>query len=343
MHKIIRRVINHNYTFINPDTIVVGSTINFDCYIKRFGDFVIIIERGTLITSELARKVKQNDKLYISVHEKEAFISYKQLNGIDEETTLTIETVTLQNIVTHIMNAKEKYDSLSNNLKKIELAYRTTALLMETIFHEAAERLPLDAIDMCVNLMVESLECEERNRMPSVLRLMPDEYSTHHHSTNVAMFSIILGSAIGLRKSELIPLAYAALLHDIGKIRIDQELLLKPSTLDESEYALVQTHSEAGVEILQKNGMDNPKILEGVLYHHEKLDGKGYPAALHGKRIPRFARIIGMCDVFDALTTRRTYRINYSSYEALLLMKEQMEHQFDVHYSDTFIRLLAAS
>lgn len=343
MHKIIRRVINHNYTFINPDTIVVGSTINFDCYIKRFGDFVIIIERGTLITSELAHRVQQNDKLYISVHEREAFASYKKLNGIEEESPLTIEMITLQNIVPHIMSAKEKYDSLSNNLKKIELVYHTTALLMETIFHEAAERLPLDAIDICVNLMVESLECEERNRMPNVLRLMPDEYSTHHHSTNVAMFSIILGSATGLRKSELIPLAYAALLHDIGKIRIDQELLLKPSALDENEYALVQTHSEAGFEILQKNGMDNSKILEGVLYHHEKLDGKGYPAALHGKRIPKFARIIGMCDVFDALTTRRTYRNNYSSYEALLLMKEQMEHQFDVHYSDTFIRLLSAS
>lgn len=343
MHKIIRRVINHNYAVIKPDSIVVGSIINFDCYIKRFGDFVIIIERGTLISPELAHKVQQNDKLYISVHEKEAFKSYKKLNAIEEEVTLTIEMVTLSNIVPQIMNAKEKYDSLTNNLTKIELAYNTTALLMEAIFNETTEDLPLGALDICVNLIVESLGCEKCNLMPNILRLMPDEYSTHNHSTNVAMFSIILGSALGLRKSELILLAYAALMHDIGKIRIDQELLLKPSALDESEYALVQTHSNAGVEILQKNGIENPKILEGVLYHHEKLDGQGYPAGLHGKRIPRFARIIGMCDVFDALTTRRTYRTNYSSYEALLLMKEQMKSQFDVQYSDTFIRLLAAS
>lgn len=109
--------------------------------------------------------------------------------------------------------------------------------------------------------------------------------------------------------------------------------------MDEQEFNLIQTHSEVGVEILQKNGVTTPKILDAVLYHHEKLNGQGYPKGLRGKQIPKFASIIGMCDVFDALTTRRTYRVNYSSYEALLLMKQQMAHQFDEHYSDTFIRL----
>jgi len=144
-------------------------------------------------------------------------------------------------------------------------------------------------------------------------------------------------------KSELIDLAYAGLMHDIGKIRIDQMLLLKPSSLDDHEYELVQNHSGYGVEILQNNGIENQKILDAIRHHHEKLDGKGYPNQLRGKRIPKFARIIGMCDVFDALTTRRTYRMSYTSYEALILMKQEMADQFDPYYSETFIRLLASS
>lgn len=133
------------------------------------------------------------------------------------------------------------------------------------------------------------------------------------------------------------------MLHDIGKIRIDQSLLLKPTYLETEEVELIQQHSNYGLEILQNNGIVNPRILDAVHYHHEKLDGQGYPARLRGKMIPKFARIIGMCDVFDALTTQRTFRSNYTSYEALIVIKQQMADQFDENYTDTFIRLLGSS
>lgn len=342
MHKIVRRIINHKYAAINPKMIIEGSIINFDCYIKRFDDFVIIIEKGTMISAELAHKVKQNETIYIALDQKDAFKSYKKIHGLEHDTIVTLEVITLQGILPQVMRLSEKFDVTPSIFKKVELVYIMTASLMEAIFNEENEHLPLSAVEKCVHFMVESIEYSESSIMPHLLQLMPDEYTTHHHSTNVAFFSVVLGKSIGLQKVELNQLAYAALLHDIGKIRIDQALLLKPSSLDESEFNLIQTHSEAGVEILQKNGIDNPKILDAVLYHHEKLNGQGYPKGLRGKRIPKFARIIGMCDVFDALTTRRTYRINYSSYEALLLMKQQMSHQFDELYSDTFIRLLAS-
>ena len=342
MHKIVRRIINHKYTAIDPNMIKEGSIINFDCYIKRFDDFVIIIERGTLISAQLARQVKQNEKIYISLDEKDAFNNYKKIVNL-ENNEITLEIINLQHSVSQVMQLREKCNAATNSFKKLEMVYPTTALLMEAIFNESTEKLPLDAIDICTKLLVESLEGDDCTIMGNVLRLMPDEYSTDHHSVNVAIFSIILGKSIGLKKEELLLLAYAALMHDIGKVRIDSMVLQKPSELDEEEYLLIQTHSNSGCEILQNNGLNNLKILDAIRYHHEKLDGKGYPEGLRGKRIPKFARIIGMCDVFDALTTRRTYRNNYSSYEALLLMKEQMAHQFDEHYSDTFIRLLAAS
>lgn len=129
----------------------------------------------------------------------------------------------------------------------------------------------------------------------------------------------------------------------ISVMHIDPILLAKPEQLDEDEYKIIKRHSQMGYTILEMNKIDDKDIVGGILFHHEKLDGTGYPQGLRGKVIPKFARIIGMCDVFDALTTHRTYRQNYSSYEALLLIKQEMREQFDEVYTDTFIRLLSKS
>lgn len=340
MHKVVRRVINHRYTAIKPTFLVEESVIDFDCFIKRFDDYVIIIESGTFITIELAHRVKQNDKIYILTHDNEKIQIYKKTHGV-EENHLSFKNV--QQTALGVMDLNERIELLPTDEAKLETLYNTTALLLESIFEQKDETLPLEAINLCIKLMIRCINSIDTDLMPKVLRLMPDEYSTHHHSTNVTMFSIILAKSIGLPQQDLLDLAFVGLLHDIGKMRIDQNILNKSSTLDDEEYTLIQAHSEYGVEILQKNGIENQKILDGVRYHHEKLDGKGYPGRLRGKRIPKFARIIGMCDVFDALTTRRTYRMRYTSYEALMVMKQEMEDQFDVHYSDTFIRLLASS
>lgn len=335
MKRVVRRVINHKYSAVNPNILVEGTIIDFDCYIKRFDDYVIIIESGTMITAELAKTIKQNQEIYISVHEADKLKAYAQQSGTEMNQIRTVAEM-----LPIVLKLNETLKQIQNVEIQIEKVYQTTAALMEAIFHEMNETLPLNALSLSVEELVGCLSIDDTNVMPTVLRLMPHEYSTHHHSTNVAIFSIILGKSIGLKKEELIDVAYAALLHDIGKIRIDQLILLKPTSLEDDEYELIKRHSEYGLEILQNNGLENQKILDGIHYHHEKLDGSGYPEKLRGKRIPKFARIIGMCDVFDALTTRRTYRADYSSYEALILIKREMAEQFDEDYTDTFIRLL---
>lgn len=335
MKRVVRRVINHKYSAINPNILLVGTIIDFDCYIKRFDDYVIIIEAGTLITAELAKTIKQNQEIYISVHEADKLKAYAKESGSEMNQIRTV-----QEMVPIVLKLNQELKQIKNVEIQIEKVYQTTAALMEAIFHEMNETLPLNVLSVSVEELVDCLSMDDINVMPIVLHLIPHEYSTHHHSTNVAIFSIILGKSIGLNKEELMDVAYAGLVHDIGKIRIDRYILLKPTSLEDDEYELIKRHADYGLEILQNNGLENQKILDGVHYHHEKLDGSGYPEKLRGKRIPKFARIIGMCDVFDALTTRRTYRSDYSSYEALLLIKREMAEQFDEHYTDTFIRLL---
>lgn len=342
MHKVVRRVINHKYTAIKPNILAEGSIIDFDCYIKRFGDYVIIIEAGTLITPELAAKINQNEKLYVLNIDINKVKMYRQHYGAIETTLSMSESIRVNEIIPSVLNLYEILQQQSSIEKKIEIVYQTTAELMRAVFTEMSENLPLNPLEICVEAIVECLDTDI-NIIPVVLYLTPNEYSSYHHSTNVAFFSAILGKATGLSKKDRVDVTYAALLHDIGKIKIDQEVLLKNTFLDNEEYEAVQRHSEFGLEILRANGIENQKILDGVHYHHEKLDGKGYPARLRGKRIPKAARIIGMCDAFDALTTNRTYRGNYSSYEALMLIKQEMGDQFDEYYTDTFIRLLGAT
>lgn len=338
----VQRVINHKYTAVNPKILIIGSVINFDCYIKRFSDYVIIIEAGTLITSELANLINQNQDIYISIRDTEKVRVYTTQFAQDENNGESNNIRSIEDVIPSILSLKEKIKKIKNFDQQIALAYQTTVELMEAIFNRNSETLPINALFTAIETLVECLNHDDMNLMGFVLPLMPHEYSTHHHSTNVAIFSIILAKTLGFTREELMDIAYAGLLHDIGKIRIDHVILLKPASLEDDEYDLIKRHSEYGFEILQNNGIANQKILDGVRFHHEKLDGSGYPEQLRGIRIPKFARIIGMCDVFDALTTRRTYRSNYSSYEALMLIKQEMAEQFDVRYTDTFIRLLGS-
>lgn len=340
MPKVVHRVINDKYTPIKATSLIEGTSIPINCFIKRFEDYVIIIEAGTFLSKALLDKIDKNGVIYILKHDtenlKEYFAVYKHSDEIVLLGSHTEETI---NTVLGIGQKLSQMDGLD---EKLEIVYSTISSLLQTIFDKMDEKLPINAIQEGALQLVEQISMEGINveSMHMLLHMMPDEYTTHNHSTNVAFLAVILGQALGLSKEDLIEIAFAGLMHDIGKIRIDKGMLLKPGPLDDDEYELVKGHSDAGYSILQNNGTTHQKILYGVRYHHEKLDGSGYPQGLRGKIIPLFARILGICDVFDALTTKRTFRTNYTSFEALLLMKKEMNTQFDESYIDTFIRLL---
>ncbi|MCX7599880.1 MAG: HD-GYP domain-containing protein [Armatimonadetes bacterium] len=130
---------------------------------------------------------------------------------------------------------------------------------------------------------------------------------TRGHSQRVAALAVGVGRQIGLTKDEIEQLQLAALLHDVGKIAVSTEVLTKPSALDGNEWSMIKSHPARGAEILvcvsQLAG-----IIPAVRYHHERLDGSGYPEGLKGEEIPLLARIVGVCDAYDAMTSARPYR-----------------------------------
>lgn len=133
-----------------------------------------------------------------------------------------------------------------------------------------------------------------------------DKY-TKGHSTRVAEYSKKIADILGLSQNEQDEIYFMGLLHDIGKIGVPDTIITKPQKLTDEEFAIIQTHPVIGYDIL-KNITEIPNIEMAARWHHERLDGKGYPDGLKGDEIPYFVRIISVADAYDAMTSQRSYR-----------------------------------
>jgi len=167
---------------------------------------------------------------------------------------------------------------------------------------------------------------------------MRDSY-THGHCRRVSKLSVRIGKRMGLGQRELSNLKKASILHDIGKIGIPEEILNKEGELTPYEYEVMKQHPALGAKIL--SGIPQAAgIIEGVLHHHERMDGRGYPDGLMGEDIGLQARIIAVCDTWDALTTKRAYREAMSYDEALIIMESGRGTQFDPTILDYFLEII---
>ncbi|WP_244625659.1 HD-GYP domain-containing protein [Methylobacterium mesophilicum] len=152
------------------------------------------------------------------------------------------------------------------------------------------------------------------------------DIGVYQHTLGVAGHAATFGAQIGLSRNDLRLLVRAALLHDIGKSRIPVEILNKPGPLTPEEFRLMQRHPEIGADLLRGQGDFEDAVVDVVRHHHERLDGKGYPDRLAGSAIKDLVRIVSICDVFSALTERRTYRQPATAAEALAIMTDSTGH-----------------
>lgn len=167
-----------------------------------------------------------------------------------------------------------------------------------------------------------------------------DEY-TYKHSINVGMISSMIGKWMGYSQVELMDVALAGMLHDIGKSKIPMDIINKPARLTPEELEIIKTHPRAGYEILSESKEVNFDVLFGVLEHHEWIDGKGYPAGSSGKKIHEFARIVAVADVFDAMTSNRSYKGKISPFKAADIVMEESAAHLDPEIVQLFLSRIA--
>ncbi|HAV42544.1 TPA: hypothetical protein DCX15_00805, partial [bacterium] len=160
---------------------------------------------------------------------------------------------------------------------------------------------------------------------------------TRGHSEGVAEYSVIIAKELGFSKEKQEVVRLAGLLHDIGKIGIDEKTLLKPTSLTEEEYLKIKGHPGLGVKIIAPI-KKLEEVISGVRNHHERFDGCGYPDGLRGKDIDILARIVALADTFDAMTSDRAYRKAYPLDEALKEIESCANTQFDPEVVAAFFR-----
>ena len=165
-----------------------------------------------------------------------------------------------------------------------------------------------------------------------------DSY-TNGHSTRVAEYSVMLAKRMGYEGEKLERLEYAALLHDIGKIGIPREIINKPSKLTDEEYEIIKTHPGIGGNILNEI-TEIPDIAIGARWHHERFDGRGYPDGLKEYEIPEIARIIGVADAYDAMTSKRSYRDVLAQEIVRGEIEKGKASQFDPQIADIMLQLM---
>ncbi len=162
---------------------------------------------------------------------------------------------------------------------------------------------------------------------------------TRGHSDRVSAYSVLIGKKLGLSDADIEKLRIGGLFHDIGKIGISDNILLKEGKLTDDEYAKIKEHPLIGVKILQ-NARLFQDFLDIVKHHHERFDGKGYPDNLQGENIPYLARITAVADTFDAMTSKRSYR----NALPLEVVRNEMETcsgtQFDPNIINVFLQIL---
>lgn len=165
-----------------------------------------------------------------------------------------------------------------------------------------------------------------------------DDYLLEH-SLNVAILLANFGRYIGMSDGEVEDLAHAGFLHDIGKIRIPDEVLHKPGRLTDMEMNIMKDHVYYGVKVLEETGIPS-HLVRTVSEHHERLDGYGYPNGARGEEISRPGRMLAIADVYDALTADRCYKAGMSSQKALQILLNDAPHKLDKELVQLFIKCM---
>lgn len=159
------------------------------------------------------------------------------------------------------------------------------------------------------------------------------------HDRRVAHLSIEIGRELGMSPSSLDVLGRSGLLHDVGKLGIPAAILEKTGALTESEWRIMKTHPQLGLAILGETGRFTREML-AVLYHHERMDGSGYPHGLAAAEIPIEARIVAVADTYDVLTSDRPYRTAFDQSEALRRIFDEAGPHLDPVVVDALVRTL---
>lgn len=283
----------------------------------------ILLKEGIKLTSPILKRLK-----YIQIYSL-----YVQDNYSDIEIEDIIKPELRQKSIKII---KETFTSIE----------RLQVKLQNSMSHSNKRLLLLKKQDeyfsSIYDLAQELIDNVLRNKsvMVSLVDIKSMDSYTYQHCVNVAVLSLVLGIGLQLNKFELRDLCVGALIHDIGKVFVSKDIILKEGPLTKEEFIEIKTHSLRGYDYLRnvQNITSSSRMV--VLQHHERQDGKGYPEGIYGDKINKLAKIVAIADVYDALTSHRPYRRAMVPNEAMEYIMGNAGTMFDYNYVKAFSKVI---
>jgi len=310
--------LREDYYLIPIDVFYLTERLESDLFFYYQGKYVLFKSRGLQWLQEDIEKLKTSaiTELFAQFksHKEHHDFLHKKLRSIVSNPTTPLE-------------------------KKAKVLYETSDPILTTVYRTPNSGEIIQSASTFVRTCITYLT--DRGSLTELFKLSGDSFSEYSHSLHVAAYSIALGKKVGIMEpTQQYPLGLGAMLHDIGKSKIDPATLNKPGPLTEDEWRQMRQHPEWGEQILYHRDIVPALSRRIVLEHHERVNGKGYPKQI--KSAHYYSKIVAISDVFNSLTSNRPYAKAMKPYEALKYMIQNLKDDFDAELFEAFINMLSS-
>lgn len=308
--------------FIKIEDLKPGMQLKTDLVSEK-GE--LFLSEGTVLTEREVERVIELSLAYVNVIKNEDEVEEIISEIIDEE-----EDEQEGKILYKLEEGKFK--------KTYNNSYSTVKDLFEGI--RLGKNVDLDDVKKPVETLL-SLLMESYSVIPKLLRLQEKDDYTYRHSLNVSLLSTMIGKWLNMSDEDLRSLAYAGMFHDLGKCKIPRKIINKPGTLSSQEWEKMKYHPVYGYDILKSTSEFNKDMLKGILMHHERMDGSGYPFGYKGDDIHIYAKIVAVADMYDAMTSNRVYQEKASPFKVVEVIAQESFSKLDPKISRVFMERMS--
>lgn len=223
-------------------------------------------------------------------------------------------------------------------VKEVEESFQELSFDVESIFKNMnhLEKSGIDEVRKFARKIENELESTSAI-IKNIVLYGSGQDTIYRHGVNVAALSFVIGKWVGFNKVDINLLTYSAVLHDFGKVKIEKDILEKAGPLTKKEYEIIKKHPLVAYNHIKEIPFLDKRVSYGILMHHEKLNGSGYPLGLKNEEITPFAKIIAIADVFDAINSDRVYKKSKGPFEALEIVQKESLQTLDYEYCKVFL------
>ena len=304
---------------IRVDTIV-GCDLYLQNHINKEIRYVLYCSGTNVVKSDKIEDLQKHQvkNLFVRKEDKKIYLKY------------------VESSLKHIIN-----DGRVDVKEKAYIVYDVAKNIMEDVFEDPRSGEQVERsktwVSNTINFIIRS-----KGSFSGMMGIISYDYYTYTHSVNVSVLGLLFAKYLGIYGGEMHVFGTGLLLHDVGKTQIDPAIINKKERLNDEEFARIKMHVELGADILKQTGGVDSASFFPIMQHHEKHNGKGYPNGLKGDAIHKYGKIAGIIDVYDALTTQRSYSDARKPFAALKIMNEEMKGSFDEKYFKDFILFLGS-